>query len=127
VAAVKELRSGDTVSYHRVYKAKKKEKIAVLPIGYSDGYPTTAVNKGSVLIRGELNPIIASITANHMEVLLPKDSSVSVGDEAVLIGNQEEATISAYDVAQWAEVSVYKILLSLNPLLSRMSISPNKP
>lgn len=118
VAAVKALRSGDSVSYHRVYKAKKKEKIAVLPIGYSDGYPTTAVNKGSVLIRGELNPIIASITANHMEVLLSKDSSVSVGDEAVLIGTQEEVTISAYDVAQWAEVSVYKILLSLNPLLS---------
>ncbi len=118
VAAVKVLRSGDSVSYHRVYKANKKEKIAVLPIGYSDGYPTTAVNKGSVLIRGELNPIIASITANHMEVLLSKDSSVSVGDEAVLIGTQEEVTISAYDVAQWAEVSVYKILLSLNPLLS---------
>ncbi len=118
VAAVKVLRSGDSVSYHRVYKANKEEKIAVLPIGYSDGYPTTAVNKGSVLIRGELNPIIASITANHMEVLLSKDSSVSVGDEAVLIGTQEEATISAYDVAQWAEISVYKILLSLNPLLS---------
>ena len=119
VAAVKALRSGDSVSYHRVYKAKKKEKIAVLPIGYSDGYPTTAVNKGSVLIGGERNPIIASITANHMEVLLSKDSSVSVGDEAVLIGTQEGATISAYDVAQWAEVSVYKILLSLNPLLSK--------
>ena len=122
VAAVKSLRSGDSVSYHRVYKAKKKEKIAVLPIGYSDGYPTTAVNKGSVLIQGELHRIIASITANHMEVLLSKDSSVSVGDEAVLIGTQEKATISAYDVAQWAEVSVYKILLSLNPLLFRMSI-----
>lgn len=124
VAAVKTLRSGDSVSYHRVYKAKKKEKIAVLPIGYSDGYPTTAVNKGSVLIRGELNPIIAGITANHMEVLLSKDSSVSVGDEAILIGTQEKVTISAYDVAQWAGISVYKILLSLNPLLSRMSIKP---
>lgn len=119
VAAVKTLRSGDSVSYHRVYKAKKKEKIGVLPIGYSDGYPTTAVNKGSVLIRGELNPIIASITANHMEVLLSKDSPVSVGDEAILIGTQEKTTISAYDVAQWAEISVYKILLSLNPLLPK--------
>ena len=124
VAAVKTLRSGDSVSYHQVYKAKKKEKIAVLPIGYSDGYPTTAVNKGSVLIRGKLNPIIASITANHMEVLLSKDSSVSVGDEAILIGTQEKVTISAFDVAQWAGISVYKILLSLNPLLSQMSIKP---
>ena len=124
VAAIKSLRSGDSVSYHRVYKAKKKEKIAVLPIGYSDGYPTTAVNTGSVLIRGELHPIIASITANHMEVLLSKDSSVSVGDEAVLIGRQGAAAISAFEVAQWAGISIYKLLLSLNPLLSRISPNP---
>jgi len=123
VEAVKALRAGDTVSYHRVYKAKKKEKIAILPIGYSDGYPSSAVNKGSVLINGELNPIIASITANHMEVLLSKDSPVSVGDEAVLIGAQGDASISAFDVAQWANISIYKLLLSLNPLLSRRNIN----
>ncbi len=121
VEAVKELRSGDSVSYHRVYKAKKKEKIAILPIGYSDGYPSTAVNKGSVLIQGELKPIIASITANHMVVLLSKDSPVSVGDEAVLIGTQGDASISGFDVAQWADISIYKLLISLNPLLARIT------
>jgi alanine racemase len=124
VEAVKTLRSGDSVSYHRVYKAKKKEKIAILPIGYSDGYPPTAVNKGSVLIQGELHPIIASITANHIEVLLSKDSPVSVGDEAVLIGTQGNTSISAFDVAQWADISIYKLLISLNPLLSRIKINP---
>lgn len=123
VEAVKELRSGDSVSYHRVYKAKKKEKIAILPIGYSDGYPSTAVNKGSVLIQGELKPIIASITANHMVVLLSKDSPVSVGDEAVLIGTQGDASISGFDVAQWADISIYKLLISLNPLLARITIN----
>ncbi len=124
VAAVKELRSGDSVSYHRAYKAKKKEKIAVLPIGYSDGYPTSVANKGFVLIRGERHRIIASITANHMEVLLSKDTSVSEGDEAVLIGRQGEISISAFDVAQLAEISVYKLLISSNPLLSRKIINP---
>lgn len=122
VAAVKTLRPGDSVSYHRAFIAKKKEKIAVLPIGYSDGYPTTSANKGAVLIQGESFPIIASITANHMEVLLSQDSSISVGDEAVLIGTQGNAKISAYDVARWAGVSSYKILLSLSPLLPRRTI-----
>ncbi|MCJ7580874.1 MAG: alanine racemase [Candidatus Aminicenantes bacterium] len=124
VEAVKALRSGDSVSYHQVYKAKKKEKIAILPIGYSDGYPPTAVNKGSVLIQGELHPIIASITANHMEVLLSKDSPVSVGDEAVLIGTQGDISISAFDVARCANISIYKLLISLNPLLFRIKINP---
>jgi alanine racemase len=119
VAAVKTLRRGDSVSYHRAYVAKKKVKIAVLPVGYSDGYPTTAVNRGTVLIRGKHCPIIASITANHMEVSLPQNINAEIGDEAVLIGTQQEATISAYEAAQWAGVSSYKILLSLNPLLHR--------
>ncbi len=124
VAAVKELRSGDSVSYHRAYKAKKKEKIAVLPIGYSDGYPTSVANKGFVLIQGERHRIIASITANHMEVLLSENTSVSVGDEAVLLGTQGEKSISAFAVARLAEISVYKLLISLNPLLSRTGINP---
>lgn len=125
VAAVKQLRSGDSVSYHRVYKATKKEKIAVLPIGYSDGYPTTVANKGFVLIQGERHRIIASVTANHTEVLLKKDSNVSVGDEAVLIGRQGNGSISAFDVAQLAGISPYKLLISLNPLLPRKRMNPS--
>ena len=123
VAAIKELRSGDSVSYHRAYKATKKEKIAVLPIGYSDGYPTSVANKGFVLIRGERHRIIASITANHMEVLLSNDTTVSEGDETVLIGEQGEKSISAFDVARLAGISTYKLLISLNPLLPRMNMS----
>ena len=123
VAAVKELRSGDSVSYHRAYRAKTKERIAVLPVGYSDGYPSTVTNKGFVLIRGRRHRIIASITANHLEVLLNKDTSASVGDEAVLIGTQGENSITAFDVSRLAEISVYKLLISLNPLLPRIGLA----
>ena len=122
VAAVKSLQPGDSVSYHRAYTAKKRETMAVLPIGYSDGYPTGAAGRGTVLIKGQHCPIIASITANHMEVLLPEESSVSVGEEAILIGRQGETAISAVDIARWTGLSSYKILLSLNPLLSRITL-----
>ncbi len=122
VAAVKTLRPGDSISYHRAYVAKKKEKIAVLPIGYSDGYPFNVAGRGSILLNGEKAPIVGSITANHMEARLKLDSHVSVGDEAVLIGNQGKESISADELAQWAEVSSYKILIGLNPLLPRISV-----
>ena len=122
VAAVKILRPGDSISYHRAYIAKTREKIAVLPIGYSDGYPFNMAGRGFALLNGERAPIVGSVTANHLEVRLKLDSNVSMGDEAVLIGDQKNENISADKLARWAEVSTYKILIGLNPLLPRINV-----
>ncbi len=125
VAAVKTLRPGDSVSYHRAYTAKAEEKIAVIPVGYSDGYPFQAVGKGWVLIRGQKFPIIGDITANHMEVRLPVDSPVILGDEVILIGPQGQQGITADELAEWTGISTYKVLLKLSPLLPRRAVGSN--
>jgi alanine racemase len=122
VVATKTLRPGDSLSYHQKYTAKKREKIAVVPVGYSDGYPSNAVNKAFVLIRGKRFPLIAAITANHCLALLEENSPVSTGDEVVLLGIQGKEKITADDIARWAESSSYKILIGLNPLLPRVII-----
>jgi alanine racemase len=119
VAAVKTLRPGDSVSYHRTYAAKSKEKMAVIPAGYSDGYPFRIVGKGWILIRGQKFPLIGDVTANHLEVRLPLDSPISLGDEVVLLGSQGQHQILADLLAEWEGVSTYKLLLRLNPLLPR--------
>ncbi|OQX51825.1 MAG: alanine racemase [Candidatus Aminicenantes bacterium 4484_214] len=119
VYMVKTLSPGDSVSYHRAYTASKKEKIALLPLGYSDGYPPNTSEKSAVLIRGKRFPLIVSPTANHLEVLLGENSEVRAGDEAVLIGPQKQAHISAFELGQWSNQSVYKVLINLNPLLPR--------
>jgi len=124
VAEVKALQPGDGVSYHRAYRASKRETIAVLPVGYSDGYPHQVAGRGHVLIQGAACPIIAGITANHMEVRLPQGLRVDPGDEAVLIGSQGRSSVSADDLADWAETSNYKILLGMNPRLPRIAQSP---
>jgi alanine racemase len=123
VAEVKTLQPGDGVSYHRAYRASQKETIAVLPVGYSDGYPPQAAGKGHVLIGGLPCPIIASITANHMEVRLPGGLTSGAGDEAVLIGKQGQNSVSADDVAGWAETSIYRVLIGMNPRLPRILLS----
>lgn len=120
VAAVKTLLAGDSISYHRKYTAAKKEKIAVIPLGYSDGYPHNVADKAFVLIRGKKFPLVAAVTANHCIALLGEDSQVSPKDEVVFIGSQAKERISADDLALWADVSNYKILISLNPLLPRV-------
>lgn len=119
VVDVKTLEPGDTLSYHRKYAAKKREKIAVIPVGYSDGCPSNVVDKGFVLIRGKRYRLIAAVTANHMIALLGEDSPVGKGDEVVLLGVQGNEKITADDIAGWAQVSNYRILIDLSPLLPR--------
>lgn len=126
VFVIKNLRPGDSVSYHRIYKAKKREQIALLPLGYSDGYPFHVVGKASVLIREKRYPLVGSVTANHMEVLLDKNEKVLPGDEVVLIGTQGKEKITAAEVAHWAGVSTYKILIGLSPLLPKRTVHPLK-
>lgn len=125
VAAVKILRPGDSVSYHRAYTAKTKEKMAVIPIGYSDGYPLRIVGKGWVLIKGQKYPLIGDITANHLEIKLDLDSPISVGDETILLGSQGQEEIRANHLSEWEGISTYKILLRLNPLLPRIICDSN--
>lgn len=99
--------------------------MAVIPVGYSDGYPYSIVGKGWVLIKGQKYPLIGDITANHLEVRLDLDSPVGVGDEVILIGSQGPHTIFANQLADWESISTYKILLRLNPLLPRRTLESN--
>lgn len=99
--------------------------MAVIPIGYSDGYPLQAVGKGWVLIKGQKYPLIGDITANHLEIKLDLDSPISVGEEVVLLGSQGQHKISANHLADWEDISTYKILLRLNPLLPRRILESN--
>ncbi len=123
IAEVRSLKPGDSVSYHRAYKAQNRENIAVLPVGYSDGIPPAAVDKGTVLVRGKKCPIIASVTANHLIVRLPSDLAVSPGEETILIGSQGGQTITADDFAVWADTSNYKILIGLSSQIPRRILS----
>jgi alanine racemase len=122
VAVVRNLRPGDPVSYNKSYVAKTREKIAVIPVGYSNGYPYNAQGKTFVLINGERCPVVAYMSANHMEVLLKPDSNVSMEDEVVLLGTQGKEEITADDIAEWTGVSSYKVMIWLNPLMPRIIV-----
>jgi len=122
VIYVKELRPGDSASYHREFVAKKKETIATLPIGYSDGYPPQVAGKGEVLIKGQRFPLVALITANHMTVNIQGSKDIDIGEEVVLIGIQGKLEITAEEVADWAGISVYKLLIGMSSLLPRVYI-----
>jgi len=120
IVYLKTLRPGDSISYHRAFTAKKETQIATIPTGYSDGYPYQVGSQGEVLIGGKRCPVIGLVTANHLTVDVSGLSNVELGDEVVLFGKQGDQEITVEEVAAWANTSVYKILIRMNPLLSRI-------
>jgi alanine racemase len=119
VIDMRELVPGDTLSYHRVFKATRAMRAATVGVGYSDGYPAQLAGKSQVLIKGLKYPVIAAVTANHIMVDLNGDTAVEVGDEVILMGDRPDSGLTADVLASLCGTSVYKVLIGMNPLLRR--------
>ncbi len=122
VILIKDVKPGDSIAYHQRGKVERDMKLAVLPIGYADGYPFHAVNKGDVLIRGHRHPLIVYMSANHVTVNITGYETIEVGDEVVLFGTQGTEEISIREVAQWGNSSEYKVVTGISPLVPRINI-----
>lgn len=126
VIHVKNLRPGDSVSYHRKFTAKNELPVVTLPVGYSDGYPYQIAGKAEAIIHGQRWPVIAAVTANHSTLNITGADKIKIGEGAVLIGRQGESEVTAEEIASWANTSVYKIVIGMNPQLPRVYLE-NSP
>jgi alanine racemase len=122
VMYVKQLRAGDSLQYHRSYVAERPVWVATLPVGYSDGLPRSVVDSCSVFVGGRRYPIIAGVTSNHTLIEVGDEPTVATGDEALLFASSSGPAIDPHAVADGAGVSVYSLLIGMNPLLPRVYI-----
>lgn len=117
---LKEFSKGQGVSYGRTFIAKKKMKVATLPIGYSDGYLRCLSNKSHVLINGQRCPVVGRVTMDQTMVDVTQIKSTWLGQEVVILGSQKNQTISADDLAKKASTISYEIVCSLGNSLPRV-------
>jgi Alr-MurF fusion protein len=99
IAAVKVLPPGSPVSYGGTYITQGYERIAVIPIGYADGFRRKPNNWGEVLVRGQRAPIVGRVCMDQCMINVTHIPEVTLGDEVVLIGAQGSDRIRAEDVA----------------------------
>ncbi|GMQ82724.1 MAG: alanine racemase [Rhodothermia bacterium] len=121
VVRVARLQKGDGVSYGRYYVAEKPTWIATLSIGHADGYSRRAVDGAEVLIGDQLYPVIGAVSASHTIVELGDEKTVDVGDTASLIGPEHPA-IHPNNFADTVGISVYDVLMHMNPDLERVVV-----
>jgi alanine racemase len=112
VLQIKEVEAGYGISYGHIFVTKRKSRIAVLPVGYDDGYLRRLSNRAEVLIHGQRAPVCGRVCMNACMVDitdLTGTDSVRAGDEVVLLGRQQEEEITAEQVAEWLETITYEV------------------
>lgn len=119
VAQVKTLPAEHPVGYGNTYKTRTEERIAVIPVGYADGFRRAPYNWGQVLVRGQFAPVIGRVSMEKTVINVNHIPDVSIGDEVVLLGTQGENRITADDVAErWGTIS-YEVVCSVLPRIPR--------
>ena len=127
VLFIKELSSGESLSYLRTFRAAHNMRVATVGIGYSDGYAPQLGGKAFVSIRNEKYPVLAAVTSNHIMVDLNSNPDVQLGDEVTLIDPQTDSGLTAAVVADWGGISDYKLLIGLSGFLPRTFSKKQEP
>jgi alanine racemase len=119
IVQLRSMSSGESVSYNRTHVARQPSKIAVLPVGYADGYNRALSNRGQVLIHGRRAAIVGRICMDMTMVDVTDIAGVKAGDEAVLIGRQDAEQITADEVAGLLGTIPYEVLCAIGSRVPR--------
>ncbi len=123
VSQVKEIPSGASVSYGRTFVASQPMRIAVVSIGYADGYPRILSNRASVLIHGKRAPILGQVCMDMLMIDVSHLDAVRPGDEVTLFGVLPDAPLNAIPVEELAGLSgtiSYELLSSVGRRVPRV-------
>ncbi|MCP4756169.1 MAG: UDP-N-acetylmuramoyl-L-alanyl-D-glutamate--2,6-diaminopimelate ligase [Proteobacteria bacterium] len=121
ISFLKTLVAGDSVGYGMHYQADGEVRIAILPMGYGDGYPRLR-NTGFVLIRGQEAPIVGGNGLDAIMVDVTGIPNAEAGDEVVLLGKQKDKEITATMIADWADTVTYDILSRWSKRMDRQFV-----
>jgi alanine racemase len=120
VMSVKSVGAGEFVGYGTSFLTTHPRRIAIVPVGYGDGFARSLSNRGRVLIHGRRCPVIGTVNMNMVTVDATGVTGLQPGDEVVLIGRQQRRDISVASFSDLAEDLNYEVLLRLPVSIPRM-------
>ena len=130
VAEVKRCEAQESAGYGRRFVAERDTWLAVLPIGYGDGWRRGCSNNADVLIAGHRYPVVGTVSMDNITVDLGPDAGEELlGEEAILIGAQGSGpeSITAEEVAKRLETINYEVTCALTPRVPRLYHRDGEP
>lgn len=120
VVLVKDLPAGTAVSYNRTKTLTRPTRVAIVAVGYGDGVPTAASNRGHFLLRGMRCPILGRVTMDQTIIDVTDVPAVAVGDIATILGAQAADRITVAEFCAWADCIPWEALCTLTQRVQRV-------
>ena len=119
VTQLRTARKGESISYGRTFVTRRESRLALVPLGYADGYSRGLSNRGEVLVRGSRAPIVGRVCMDQFVVDVTDVEDAQAGDEVVLIGRQNKEEITVWDVAGAMDGIAHEVVAMLGARLPR--------
>lgn len=124
LVGVKEIPPGATVGYGRTWRALRRSRIGLVPVGYADGYCRGFSNRAVVMVHNRPAPVIGRVSMDLTTIDLSDIPQAIVGDEAILLDSDPLSPASVYKLAEWAGTHAYEVFCRIGPRVRRVAYDP---
>lgn len=126
VSHVKKIKTGETVSYGRTFKAAYPTCVATIPLGYADGLRRALSNCGEMMIHGRRSTIIGRVCMDQTMLEVTKIPGVRVGDVVTILGIDGYDQITAAEMAEWLGTINYEVVCGISKRVPRIYTNPRE-
>ncbi len=123
VIRLRMLEPGESAGYGRTFRAKRRTRIATLPLGYGDGLLRSASNRAEVLVGGHRCPVVGNVSMDLTTVDVSNVPDVALGDEVLLLGEQNGESLDARDLAEATGTIPYEVLTNVSRRVPRIYLN----
>ena len=122
VLEVKNVEAGGLIGYGGIHRAARPTRIAVLAAGYADGIPHRLGNRGQVIVKGKLAPVVGAVSMDLTTIDVTACPDLKTGDAVMLLGSEGGVSINAQQMAKWAGTISYAVLCGIHARVKRVYI-----
>jgi alanine racemase len=122
VLETKNVEAGGLIGYGGIHRAARPMRIAVLAAGYADGIPHRLGNRGQVIVKGKLAPVVGAVSMDLTTIDVTGCPDLKAGDAVTLLGSEGGASINAQQMAKWAGTISYAVLCGIHARVKRIYI-----
>jgi alanine racemase len=120
VLEVKEVGAGALIGYGGIHRAARPTRIAVLAAGYADGIPHRLGNRGQVIVKGKLAPVVGAVSMDLTTIDVTDCADLKTGESVMLLGSEGGVSINAQQMAKWAGTISYAVLCGIHARVKRI-------
>jgi alanine racemase len=120
IVNLRDVPAGRSISYERSYFTRRDSRIAVITAGYGDGYPYSLKNRGRAIVRGRRAPIVGNVCMDLTMLDVTDAPDAALGDTVTLLGSADGDTVTANELATWAETIPYEVITRVSPRVPRI-------